>query len=358
MKANLKIYSTLLLITILAVSGKTFAGEDPVVEKKKTYSKSYTVSSSDKVSFENQFGELKINTWDKNEVKVDITITAEAGTDEKAQRIIDRISIQDSKGSNGVSFKTKIENNDKQDKWEKGEKQHFSIDYIVYMPARNTLHAENSFGAMIIGDYSGEATVISKFGTLTAGKLTNTKKVSVEFGKANIASISDGELVVKFSNADIANMEGAINASFEYSGATRLKVDNDVKSLTVKNNFSHLYLDLSTNLSANFDINCNFGDVSNKSNFAIKEEGEDDNKRGPNFNNKFSGKAGGGNMPIRIKSEFGEITLGHNIKIDIDKEDNDNRNRNKNDNDNDNDNDNGKGKNKDKHKDKKRTTRI
>jgi hypothetical protein len=353
MKAILKAYSTLLLVTGLTLSGTAFASGDPVVEKKKTYSKTYPVSSNEKVSFENQFGELKINTWDKNEVKVDVTITVEAGTDEKAQRIMDRISIQDGKGDKGVWFKTKMDNNDNKEKWDKGEKQRFSIDYVVNMPARNPLYAENSFGSLIIGDYPGESSIISKFGSLTAGKLTNIKKLNVEFGKANIAGISNGDIVIKFSSADIASLDGTINANFEYCGATRLKVDNDVKSLTVKNSFSHLYLDLSTNLSANFDINCHFGDVSNKSNFSVKEQGDDDDRRGPNFDKKFSGKAGSGNIPVKVKSDFGEVTLGHNLKVDIDKDDDHRGNRNRDNSDNDNDNDNDKVK-----KDKKRTTRI
>lgn len=338
MKAILKTYSTLLLITVLTLPGKTFASDDPLVEKKKTYSKTYAVNSNDKVSFENQFGELKINTWDKNEVKVDITITVEAGTDEKAQRIMDRISIQDGKGEKGVWFKTKMDNNDKQDKWDKGEKQHFSIDYVVNMPSRNPLNAENSFGDLIIGDYPGESSIVSKFGSLTAGKLTNIKKLNVEFGKAFIAGISNGDVVIKFSSADIASMDGAITANFEYCGPTRLKVDNDVKSLNVKNSFSHLYLDLSTNLSASFDIACHFGDVNNKSNFSVKEQGEDNNRRGPDFDKNFTGKAGSGTIPVRVKSEFGEVTLGHNLKVDIDKDDdNENHDRNGNANGNDDD---------------------
>ena len=83
MKVILKKHSIPLFFTCLLTSTLVMAG-DPVVEKKKTYTKSYTVSNNDKISFNNQFGELKINTWDKNEVNVTVTITAEASTDEKA----------------------------------------------------------------------------------------------------------------------------------------------------------------------------------------------------------------------------------------------------------------------------------
>ena len=100
MTLTLKKYSFPLFIACLLTSAQVVAG-DPKVEKKKTYTKSYNVSNSDKISLTNQFGELKISTWDKNEVKATVTITAEASTDEKAQAILDNIIIEDGKTNDG-----------------------------------------------------------------------------------------------------------------------------------------------------------------------------------------------------------------------------------------------------------------
>lgn len=319
MTAFIKRYSTLLLITCLIPTARIFAG-DPLVEKKKTYTKSYTVSSSDKISFDNQFGELQINTWDKNEVNTTVTITAEASTDEKAQAILDHISIEDGKSGDGVFFKTKFLKN-KDPQWSKGEKQGFHIDYVVYVPARNPLVAKNHFGPMSIGDYSGEVSLESKFGSLTAGKLANVKKVQIEFGKGTIGGISNGNLVVKFSKASIDNLDGAVNAVFEYCDVAKLGVDNDTKTLTVKNSFSNLYLDVNNNISASFDISTNFGELHNKTNFEIKEEDDDKDRHGPRFNKRFLGKSGSGNIAMKIKSEYGQVTLGHNLNININKDD-------------------------------------
>lgn len=328
MKVILKRCSILFLIAGLITTTSHVFAEDPTVEKKKTYTKSYNVSSNDKISFTNQFGELQINTWDKNEVKATVTITAEANTDEKAQAILDRISIEDGKTNEGVFFKTKFSN--QKDKWEKGEKQGFHIDYVVYVPARNALMAKNDFGPMTIGDYSGEVTLESKFGSLTTGKLNNVKKVTIEFGKGTIGGINNGNLVIKFSKASVNNLDGSVNAVFEYCDIAKLRVDNSTKELTVKNSFSNLYLDLNVNISANFDISTNFGELHNKTNFDIKEENQDNNRHGPRFNKRYQGKAGSGSTDMKIKSEYGQITLGHNLNIDMnkDKKDKDkNRNR-------------------------------
>src|SRR6476469_8111073 len=76
--------------------------EEPKFKKTKSYTKSYNLSNSDKVSLSNQFGEMKLNTWDKNEVKVDVTIIGKADEEARAQEILDRISIVDSKEGNTV----------------------------------------------------------------------------------------------------------------------------------------------------------------------------------------------------------------------------------------------------------------
>src|SRR6476619_6617276 len=74
--------------------------EEPKFKKTKSYTKSYNLGSSDKVSLYNQFGEMKLMTWDKNEVKVDVTIIGKSDEEARAQEILDRISIVDSKEGN------------------------------------------------------------------------------------------------------------------------------------------------------------------------------------------------------------------------------------------------------------------
>jgi len=324
MKIPVKAYS-FILFTLLVFAVKAKAGSnDPDVEKKKTYSKSYPVNNSDKITLDNRFGELKISTWDKNEVKVDITITAKANSDDRAQEILDRISISDGKNGSGVYFKTDLDD-DKKD-WDKGNKKEhrnesFSIDYVVSLPSRNPLKALMEFGGMTIGDYNGEVVLESKFGSLTAGKLSNPKRVDVEFGKLILESMNGGELTVKFSRAEVNNLDGSVKANFEHCSGIKLNLDNNLKELNIKNSFTPLYLNASSNLSASFDVYTNFAELKNKSNFNIKEEGENDEDHGPKFDHQYSGKAGGGSIAIKIKSEFGQVTLGHNLTFDVNEKD-------------------------------------
>ncbi|MFM9909309.1 MAG: hypothetical protein ACKVOW_08170, partial [Chitinophagaceae bacterium] len=50
---------------------------------------------------------------------------------------------------------------------------------------------------------------------------------------------------------------------------------------------------------------------------SIKEENEGEDRYGPKFDHDYSGKAGAGTIPINIKSEFGEVIIGHNLSFDV-----------------------------------------
>jgi len=333
MKTLLRPYNFILLIGFIALASTAIANEEPKVEKKKTYSKSYPVSSNDKISLSNQFGEMKIMTWDKNEVKVDVSITAKADDDKRAQEILDKITIEDGKGSGGVYFKTKFAKDQWNDDKDKGRdrdredrKSHrnegMEINYAVYLPAGNTLNAENQFGAMIVPDYRGEATITSKFGSLKAGKISNGKSVSVEFGTGEIAQLNGGKLTFKFSNAvSVGKLTGDVEAVFEFCDKIKVNLDNDVKDLDIKNSYSKLYIDINKNFSAKYDISTSFGEFTNKTAFAIKEQGkdDDDDRHGPRFDHKYSGSSGSGSTNVKIKSSFGEIIIGHDLVVDMTK---------------------------------------
>ncbi len=84
---------------------------------------------------------MKINTWDKNEIRVDVRIEAKGGTEEIAQRILDNIYIEDSKSGSSVSFMTKMKNknmNWNNDKKKEYKEQGMKIDYTVNLPSGNS----------------------------------------------------------------------------------------------------------------------------------------------------------------------------------------------------------------------------
>jgi hypothetical protein len=316
------------------------AGQDDGAEKKKTISKSYTVSASDKLKIENSFGEVIINTWDKSEFKIDIEMYAKATSDEKAQSMLDHIKVTDSRSDNTVSFKTDVHinggthsDNEKDDDGDddkddnnnnnnknKGTHRHsytdnqqFHINYVVYMPAGNPLQIENSFGKTTVPDFKGLASLTSKFGSLTAGNLDNAELIDVEFGEGHIGDVRNGKITFKFDgNSTVGKLSGNVKIANEFSDLVQYNVSNNIEELTINESYSSIRIIVPKELSASFSIHTNFGDFQNSTDFKINEKAEyDDDNSGVHFDKDYTGMSGDGKAKIKIKSSFGEVKLSH-----------------------------------------------
>lgn len=287
--------------------------------KKKSVNKSYNVSSSDKLNIQNSFGSVDVKTWSRNEIKVDVEIEVSANTDALAQKILDRISVNDGKSGNEISFKTDMKDlhNSKDKNEGRNEKSTMSINYTISMPANNPLTVKNEFGSTTIPDFNGEVDLTSKFGSLTTGNLANIKNISVEFGKANLANINSAPVTIKFSKAVISKLSGAVKMNLEFCSNVRLSLDNSLSSLDLKTSYSTVNLKPIGSLSASYNIFTSFGSFKNTSDVKFESDEDKDNDRGPKFDNEYSGKSGSGTIPVKVKSSFGKIIVGEASEEDM-----------------------------------------
>lgn len=320
-----------LLLPILALQLNLFAQEDGEKENKKyefvktkSVNKSYSVGSDDRLSVENSFGRVEVRTWDRSEVKVDVTIEVSATRENLAQKIFEGISVSESQNGKEISFKTTIKGNNN---GSKGEKSNMNVNYIINMPAGNRLKIENSFGKTIVPDFRGEVDLVSKFGSLTAGNLSNVKNLEVEFGKSTVESINNGKVSVKYSKATLGKISGNVKMNLEFSSGIKLDLQNDLSGLDLKASYSTVNLKPSAGLSASYSIFTSFGSLKN--NTAIKfDSDEDDGNKGVKFDHRYNGKSGSGNVHVKINSSFSTVILGEPGPDDM-KDKNKNKNKNK-----------------------------
>jgi hypothetical protein len=338
MKRRINPFKILALAAVIALPALSrAAGNEDGSEKKKTISKSYTVSATEKLKIENSFGDVVINTWDKSEFKIDIEMYAKATSDERAQYILDHIKVEDSQGDNAVRFKTDVHinggNNDGDDdddddnkgnhKHHGSKNQEFHINYVIYMPSTNPLELMNSFGKTTVPDFKGLANITSKFGSLTAGNLSNVDAIDVEFGKAEIGDIHNGKITFKFDDrSTVGKLSGSVKITNEFSGNLQYNVGTGIEDLTINDSYSSVRVVVPKDLSASFTIHTNFGEFHNSTDFKINESGEEDDNSGPKFDKDFAGTVGDGKARIKIKSSFGDIRLTHDAmsKDEMEKE--------------------------------------
>ncbi len=330
MKKHINPYKGFILLAFALAPLLSLAINGDHVEKKRAISKSYNVGPEDRLSIENSFGNVTITTWDKNEIQVEVEIGVNASSEEKAQQMMDLINVKDNQSGHDINFKTDIGHMSGKDNWNKNEEtRKFYVDYKVVMPAKNSLHIENSFGKINVPNFDGSASLISKFGELTTGRLPNATLVHVEFGKADIGRLNNADLILKFNgNSQVAGISGNSKVDIQFCSRVDITVDNSVSALSLFQSYSSINLKVSDNLSAQFDVHTNFGSFNNKTEFNIPEEGDDESS-GPKFDKNYSGKAGEGNAKIKIKSSFGSVRLANVNDKSVDKEGNDDDDDNK-----------------------------
>ena len=221
--------------------------EDNPIQKKKNIIKTYSVDSKDRLTISNQHGDVKVELWDKNEIKVDITITGYGTSESKAQELIDNVEITDKRETGKISFKTFIDSDNNNWSWgnnwswngkkddencncPKGKKG-VEINYMIYMPRTNALSVSNKYGKTIIPQFEAPLKITSNYGSFTSDRLKGIDKdIFVQYGTSNIKQMDDGDLFIAYSKLTID------------------KADN----LKLRNNYGSVTLDDINNLDGTF----------------------------------------------------------------------------------------------------------
>lgn len=181
------------------VSLHSFA-DDNMVDKEKKITKSYSVSANDKLSIENEYGAININTWDKNEVSVEITVKSSTKSETKSKELLESVSISDTKTGGAIYIKTILSSASN-----RNGKQSLSIEYKVYMPATLQLSLLNKFGNVNLPSLANQLQIKVSYGNIKAAKLTGPyeKRIEVSFGSATIDELDNAFLESKYSKVNI-----------------------------------------------------------------------------------------------------------------------------------------------------------
>jgi hypothetical protein len=305
-----------------------------IAEKTKLIVKSYLVDKDDKLAINNQYGKVLVHTWPKNEIKVEIEIKAIESTEQSATQLLESVNISESRNANLISFKTNFEkisaNFRSLLKSGKEDKRRLQVTYIVYMPAKNPLDINNSYGNIEMDDFAGPLNIISTYGSFSAGKIDHPQnQVKVTYGSANIANFSNGSLsitygnlkliegdklnaTIKYSNAKIGHIRNGGDFNLAYSSGFKIDaVDKSVKNLTINSAYSSLTLGFDEAADFDFDVTVSYAGFNYTSTNSITISdlpSATEKSKGWNPTKNFKGQIGkGSDSRIIIKSSYGAV---------------------------------------------------
>lgn len=239
------------------------------VEAEKKITKNYTVNATDRLAIENEFGKVHVNTWTKNEILVEVTVRVQGKSGNKAQELLNSISISEKKAGGSIFLKTVRSKN--------FTNNSLTIDYVVNMPAVNPLSITNRFGDVYVADFSGELNVTVNYGAFRGDNFSgDNKSIKVSFGSCSIESIETGNVNAQYSKLNIEKagkieVTGMFGKSF-IKTVTDLNItqkygDLDIRSvnqITGTVEFANLMIDKvgkMANMTLRYSGNANFGTI-------------------------------------------------------------------------------------------------
>ena len=203
----------------------------PRQDFERKFSKSYDVNSNGSVRLDNRYGEINVETWTQNKVQIDVRVKVTASSQDKANQVFDRITIDFTGGGNratattsignasgGGSFFGRILSGD----WGWSESGNdYKIYYSVKMPAATTLETVAKYCDVRLPALSGDNTTTVGYGDLVAGKLTGSNTVEISYGSIRAEELGKmSSLRQRYSEATIRK-------------ADRLKYDGRYSELTL-----------------------------------------------------------------------------------------------------------------------------
>jgi hypothetical protein len=221
----------------------------------KEFHKEYTAGTKT-LDISNKYGDVVIESWNKDQIVIDVKVTVDMSNKEKAQKYLDLIDVKFSDEANVISAKTVIDDNFNFTGW--GDSRKFSIDYNIKMPVGTDLTLSNKYGNTDIDELHGLMDLDIKYGNLTAGKLTrgNIKPLSsltIAYGKGTIDETGWLNLVERYVGNMSISKSQAILLDSKYSKITlgetssmvgeskydNIKIEN-IKNLVLENGYTEI----------------------------------------------------------------------------------------------------------------------
>lgn len=215
-------------------------------KKEKNIHKTFTVNKNALLQIDNEYGDISITSWDKNETVVDVTIVSSGNDEKTVTKRLQDVDIQFLSSVNRVSATTKIKNQSSSIWSFFGISKRASVEihYQIKVPVTNNVDIDNEYGAIHISRLEGSCTIKCEYGKLTIGELlSHRNKIEMEYAsKSNIEYINNGVIDVDYSSLHIEKSE-EIKITADYSHLsfgeiTNLRYNCDYGSLKVQNAIS------------------------------------------------------------------------------------------------------------------------
>ena len=246
----------------------------------KEYDKLFAVNPGDKVDVTNKYGEVIVQTWYKDSVRVKVNVEARGKHEYAVNKAMRRVDIELRKIGNLIVAETEIEKKGGMLSELMGEvsnvsnslfsNQKFTVDYEIWLPADVAISIENRYGNVYLAQLEGPVDLTLAHGDIRGNRIDHKIDLKHSFGKVTFDYIKEGEISLrgsefKVDEADELFFESSSSEiSIQKSNTLKFNSRNDkfyldqVKNIHGDGSFTDLNL---ANLAITARLDFSYGDI-------------------------------------------------------------------------------------------------
>ncbi|MFD2725788.1 hypothetical protein [Hyunsoonleella rubra] len=194
----------------------------------KEIKKAYPLNNQGALYLENKYGNVFINGWDTDSIRIDVSVEVKGKSLDKAKDLLKRINPDFVTTNKQIIVKTQI--SDKNPSFFNkyinkigplnSHKANSDINYTIYLPRHAEVEVYNKYGDIIISDWNGKLIADVEHGDLRITDELNDSKLSVKYGKLRANVLSQTSIYAK-------------DATLSFEKAETLKLDSDGSNLSL-----------------------------------------------------------------------------------------------------------------------------
>jgi hypothetical protein len=228
-----------LMFAIMVASSAGFLSGTP--EKVRTIEQHYQTKPSQRIELHGFSGsDIRVQSWDKNEISVKLDITFSSSYSEDEQRYLDEITLKEDQASDHYSLtlsEPKMMSRNHLSFWSwlgsvfRGTTTKKTIEGEIYVPRSNALLAGIKYGSVSLDGMTGAVSVEGTSNQVTLKNCTSVSQVANDYGRTTIERCGGSlHLICKSGTITIEQFNGKASLEADYS---QIRVRDVTQSLTI-----------------------------------------------------------------------------------------------------------------------------
>ncbi|MBN2520883.1 MAG: hypothetical protein JXB17_10290 [Bacteroidales bacterium] len=174
----------------------------------KEINREFDVNEATSFIIKNKYGNIDIYNWEDDRMQIDVNIWVEHKNEDKAQKLLDYITVNINKEGDIIEAYTEIDEGFNRASSSIFEQSKFSIDYTIKIPDYIKLDLENKYGNTFINKITGLSTINIKYGNLTINEIIRDNDqpmdfISLGYSNGTIEKCEWLKCEIKYSNLKI-----------------------------------------------------------------------------------------------------------------------------------------------------------